>query len=120
MRKGVHVAIWRNVTPDSSHAKSDMERNATGGSDFANHCVKAMAAGPAEWPGERTVAETSLPLGAQLQNPQRPDARHSFESEGMVRSAWRHAESGRNDLTADRMVGSNKNVGPYPMQPQEI
>jgi hypothetical protein len=41
-------------------------------------------------------------------------------SEGMVRSAWRHAEPGRNVLVTDRYCRCNKNVGPYPMQPQEI
>jgi hypothetical protein len=41
-------------------------------------------------------------------------------SEGMVRSAWRHAEPGRNVLVTGRNCRCNKNVGPYPMQPQEI
>jgi hypothetical protein len=38
--------------------------------------------------------------------------------EDMVRSAWRHAESGRNDLAPVQesfLSGGNKNVGPYPV-----
>jgi hypothetical protein len=38
--------------------------------------------------------------------------------EDMVRSAWRHAESGRNDLTPlqeSLLNGGNNNVGPYPV-----
>jgi hypothetical protein len=37
--------------------------------------------------------------------------------EDMVRSAWRHAELGRNDLAPGHTVSGNNNVGPYPMQP---
>jgi hypothetical protein len=42
-----------------------------------------------------------------------------LDGEDMVRSAWRHAESGRNDLTPEqsRLFGGNNNVGPYPVQP---
>jgi hypothetical protein len=41
-------------------------------------------------------------------------------SEDMVRSAWRHAEPGRNDLAPEQVgsrLGGNNNVGPYPVQP---
>jgi|SRR5580704_10118779 hypothetical protein len=37
--------------------------------------------------------------------------------EDMVRSAWRHAEPGRNALAPGTYAGGNNNVGPYPMQP---
>ena len=37
--------------------------------------------------------------------------------EDMVRSAWRHAEPGRNALAPGSYAGGNNNVGPYPMQP---
>ena len=56
----------------------------------------------------------------RIQNPQRPYAkcpRRTAGGEDMVRSAWRHAEPGRNDLALDLMVGGNNDVGPYPMQP---
>ena len=59
------------------------------------------------------------PPQLRFQNPQRPYAEHSHrrcEREDMARSAWRHAEPGRNVLAPD-FVGGNRNVGPYPMQP---
>ena len=43
---------------------------------------------------------------------------HPGLSEEMVRSAWRHAEPGRNALApgqAERLFGGNNNVGPYPV-----
>jgi hypothetical protein len=49
---------------------------------------------------------------------QAPHFRYFGESgEDMVRSAWRHAEPGRNALAPDDTVGGNNDVGPYPMQP---
>ena len=57
-------------------------------------------------PANPTASQASNPRGSKVsvENPQRPYAEHHTQrcGEEMVRPAWRHAESGRNDLTPPR------------------
>ena len=61
--------------------------------------------------GVRTISRKGhrFSLQAELWNPQRPYARPLFQEEDMVRSAWRHAERGRTEMTTPQLSSSLSN-----------
>jgi hypothetical protein len=76
------------------------------GEHLVNAGFERLAAEALENEWRRSVSTHPSQFG--LQNPQRPYAEHtrrSREREDMARTAWRHAEPGRNVLAPDRSCG---------------